>query len=125
MGFGCECGYAWKGTLPETRQHEGEYLTLIEREQWLEEASEAIASFVQASASGLRDQWFDGTKYFNSQYPRDLPDGEVILDLLFATRMGKGVDVYRCPQCRRVYIQEQQDTNWWLKYQYVERNGTP
>ena len=48
MGFGCECGYAWKGTLPETRQHEGEYLTLIERERWLEEASEAIASFVQA-----------------------------------------------------------------------------
>ncbi len=125
MGFHCECGFAWKGTLPETRQDQGDYLTLIEQEEWMEEASEAITSFVEASASGLRDQWFDGSKYFNSVYPRDLPDREVIRDLLFATQRSRGVEVFRCPRCRRVYIEEQTGTNRWLTYQFVERNGNP
>jgi hypothetical protein len=125
MGFACECGYAWKGTLPETRQHEGEYLSVIEREQFIREASEAIASLVEALALGQRDRWFDQSKYFNSLYPRDAQVAEVIHDLLSAIRMSKGVDVYRCPQCQRVYIQEQPETNWWLKYQYDKRIGTP
>lgn len=124
MGFGCECGYSWKGTLPETLQHEGEYTSLIEREQWMVEAAAAIASFIDASASGLRDQWFEESKYFNSLYPRDLPVREVIHDLLTTTRMSKALEVYRCPQCRRVYIQEQLDTNQWLEYQYVETTGS-
>ena len=111
--------------MPETRRHEGDYLTLVEREQWLEEASTAIASFVNASRTGFRDQWFDESEYFNSQYHRELPDGEVIHDLLSAIRLSKGVGVYRCPQCRRVYIQEQSETNMWMTYEYVKTTGTP
>jgi hypothetical protein len=125
MGFWCECGYAWKGTKPETRQHQGEYLSVVEQEKWQEEVSRAIASFVQASASGLKDKWFDDSGYFNSVYPRDQSDEEIIHDLVSSTRLSWGVDVYRCPECQRVYIQEASDTNWWMKYQYAERIGTP
>jgi hypothetical protein len=124
MGFGCECGYAWKGTLPETRDHEGEYLSLVELEQWEREVVGAIGSFLRALASGERDRWFDESTYFNHHYPRDLPDEEVIGDLLTATRLPRGVCVYRCPQCLQVYIQEHGDSNRWMKYEYVESIGT-
>lgn len=120
MSFGCECGYTWSGVREETRQHEGEYLSVVEREEWMDEASRAIASLAEASAKGMRDQWFDESKYFKSAYPRDLPDVEVFYDLLRNTRMSRGIDVYRCPKCQRVYLQEAADSSQYMKYQRVE-----
>ena len=117
--FACQCGHIMRDNV-STHEFGGEFYWDKDREDWLEEVSEAIASFIQAVASGKREEWFEQSPhfrhYFNQAYLPAGPDREVIFDLLLSATLEKALAVYRCPNCMRLYLQQEPGKNMWLEF---------
>jgi hypothetical protein len=53
--FTCQCGHVMRDNVL-THKFGGEFLWDKDREKWMEDASEAIASLIKATVSGKRDE---------------------------------------------------------------------
>jgi hypothetical protein len=62
-----------------------------------------VAEFVLAKAEGNRDAWIIQT--FGEQYPRDMHDREIVIDLLSGYFIRHGRDTaHQCESCGRLWL---------------------
>jgi hypothetical protein len=97
-------------------ENQGEYIDTLEYVKWREDLARSLAAFVKAYAAGDRESWLKGCGYLDSEYLLDGPDEEIFDSLLELSLRPKCLGVYRCPQCSRVYIQEEHGENQWGRY---------
>lgn len=80
-----------------------------------------VFAFLAAVRSGCRDAWL--VKTFGDIYPKDLPDAEVISDLLSARYFKNSLRISECKQCGRLWIQKEPDDMYYRSFSPDDRDG--
>jgi hypothetical protein len=73
-----------------------------------------VASFLEAVREGRREKWL--TEHFSSIYPRNLPDAEVISDILSWTQFSYVLSIAECESCGRLHVQVAPGINEYLTF---------
>jgi len=63
-----------------------------------------VKAFLSAVSSGRRDKWL--VAKFGKDYPKDLSDADIILDLYTTTSDRYKLSIAECEKCGRIWIQE-------------------
>lgn len=90
----------------------------ILRDQDQDAHSDGIAKdlrgFFAAVGEGRRAEWI--ASYFSPQYPPDISDDEVVVDILGIHERRRQLSVAECEQCGRLWVQKEPGVNEYRSY---------
>lgn len=115
----CGCGHVMsdvQAPCPTTGQIAGDVFEEAALRDWVR----TVASFLSALRDGRRLDWF-------KRHPRfvkcaDLPDEDIVDDLLDAYRSGRR-SAWECESCGRLWIQTRPYENEWLCFRPEPDDG--
>jgi hypothetical protein len=112
--FACHCGYVISNSISPCPMS-GE-LRWEPEVDWLgTEVQRVVADFLTAVENNQRESWIKN--YFSDVYPLDLSLAMVIDDIYSKVYNEKGHSVYQCPECERLYLQKEFNTNEWTCFE--------
>src|SRR5687767_2712777 len=103
----CRCGQVIVDRT-DNLAYKGRIVRDQDQDQFLDQVSHDIASFVTALVDGTEHAWLVNHFQFTEAYPSETSTEAVIHDLLAgAFILRYSLTTYQCEQCGRVWIQEQ------------------
>ena len=109
----CQCGYTISDTVcpcPTEAAVVGDIAyELLDRD-----FTKDVADFLCAIQNGNRDLWI--AQRFNAVYPKNLPDSDVISDLLSYHYSTHSLRLSECEACGRLWIQQAPDENGYRSF---------
>jgi hypothetical protein len=106
----CHCGHTISD-VSNNRPYKADFLPDENREDFLNDIVKIIKSFNDAKESGQRDNWIK-ENFTVPPYPTDLPDQEMIWDLIHNSFIEKTGTMFQCDSCGRILIQRGQTDNF-------------
>lgn len=106
----CSCGYVISDVLIPS---ETEGNLLRQQDDVFSEAAAKIAAFCTAARAGKRGEWIASDLH---EYAHDLPDEDVIHDILAAYWLERALRVCECGGCGRLWVQEQPGMNRYMAF---------
>jgi hypothetical protein len=101
----CQCGHLIVDQA-DNLAYKGRILRDQDADQFFDQVSHTIATFVSALGEGTQQTWL--VNHFTDVYPADATPEEVIHDLMAgAFLLRYSLTSYQCEQCGRIWIQEQ------------------
>lgn len=111
--MGCVCGAIISDVVGPCAT-EGEVLGDQPDEQFYRDFTASLTGFLEAVREGRRDAWL--IQKFGEIYPRDLPDSEVIGDILMVTRRPYILSIAECGACGRLHVQRAPELNQYVTF---------
>jgi hypothetical protein len=99
----CNCGHVIADQA-NNLSFRADYLPDRSSEDFSHDIIEIIKSFNQAKDSGQKENWIN-ENFTVPPYPTDLPDHEMVWDLIHNSFIEKTRTIYQCESCGRIWIQ--------------------
>lgn len=106
----CSCGYVI-ADQKNNLAYKANYLPDRSREDFSQDIVRIVKSFNEAKDNGQKKDWIS-ENFTVPPYPTDLPDHEMIWDLIHNSFIGKTATIYQCDACGRILIQRGRTDNF-------------
>ncbi len=111
--MGCLCGAVISdGKYPNAT--EGSAVRERDEDDFKSKFPVVVDDFLLACRDNQRGRWL--SERFGSQYPQDLSDGEIIVDLMTSLLADVTLSMAECTACGRLWIQQQPLRNEYSSY---------
>ena len=110
----CHCGYLISDSIYPC-PNVGELKWQPESEADSQELSTQIDSFFEAIENNSKESWLE--TFFSSEYPKDLSVGMIVHDVFAKISNERGHSSYQCPECMRIYLQNQFYSDEYVCYE--------
>lgn len=109
----CKCGHVISDVVCPCPT-EADVIGDTAYERFDREFTHDVAGFLAAIREGKRTEWI--AEHFGVIYPHDLPDAEIISDLLTANFRRYAISMAECEQCGRLWLQRRVDENHYRSF---------
>src|SRR4051812_44225916 len=106
--FQCQCGHVIS-TVAYPNSVEGWIYGIEAEEEFESKVGEAVAAYFVAKQKDERSQWL--VAFFSIEYPQDISDSEVVVDIARKTTRPYFRDLLECPLCDRLHIEDSPGEN--------------
>jgi hypothetical protein len=111
--FQCQCGHVIS-TIAYPNSIEGRIYGIEAEEEFESQVGDAVAAYFAAKKKEERTQWL--VAFFSKEYPQDISDSEVIVDIARKTARPYFRDLLECPSCGRLPVEEFPGENRYRSY---------
>lgn len=118
MSYLCLCGHVIKDNLYPS-PNSGDLKWQPEFERASNDSTEALRDFFEAVQSGEKDEWLISF-FVNGDFYLTAELSTIVTDIVSRFDNKEGHTVYRCPECLRIYIQDQYSSDNYDCYEKME-----
>ena len=111
--FHCQCGHVIS-TVAYPNSVEGWIYGIEAEEEFESKVGDAVAAYFAAKKKEGRSQWL--VAFFSKEYPQDISDSAVVVDIARKTARPYFRDLLECPSCGRLHIEESPGDNRYRSY---------
>lgn len=109
----CRCGAVISDVVTPTPT-EGWLYRDEDLDEYYDEMSRDITAFFTAVREERRGAWIG--QFFSPEYPADLPDVEIVQDIITSHAGRRSLSVAECDACGRLWVQRSHGENRYLSY---------